>query len=73
MRDPAAVGEFGRIAAQEYRALGLHVSLSPMADLATEPRWNRVSGTFGEDAALAAELVKGYVPGCRDGRSAARA
>lgn len=63
MRDPAAVREFGRIAAQEYRALGLHVSLSPMADLATEPRWNRVSGTFGEDAALAAELVGAYVTG----------
>jgi beta-glucosidase len=34
-----------------------------MADLATEPRWARVSGTFGEDAQLSARLVKAYVLG----------
>jgi beta-glucosidase len=34
-----------------------------MADLATEPRWARVSGTFGEDAQLSAKLVKAYVLG----------
>jgi beta-glucosidase len=61
--DPNAVREFGRIAAQEYRALGLQTSLSPMADVATEPRWNRVPGTFGEDAKLAGILVKAYVQG----------
>jgi beta-glucosidase len=47
----------------EYRAMGLSVTLSPMADIATEPRWNRISGTFGEDAALVAKLVKAYVEG----------
>jgi beta-glucosidase len=61
--DPDVVREFGRIAAQEYRALGLSVALSPMADVATEPRWNRITGTFGEDARLAAQLVKAYVEG----------
>ena len=34
-----------------------------MADLATEPRWARVSGTFGEDAKLSAKLIKAYVLG----------
>ena len=61
--DPATVLEFGRIAAQEYRALGLRVTLSPMADIATEPRWNRIGGTFGEDPRLVAQLVKAYVEG----------
>src|SRR4029453_16989567 len=61
--DPNVVREFGRIAAQEYRALGLQTSLSPVADVATEPRWNRVPGTFGEDAKLAGILVKAYVEG----------
>ncbi|HEU4389779.1 MAG TPA: glycoside hydrolase family 3 N-terminal domain-containing protein [Blastocatellia bacterium] len=61
--DPRAVLEFGRIAAKEYRAMGLSVSLSPMADIATEPRWNRINGTFGEDAEQAARLVKAYVEG----------
>jgi beta-glucosidase len=34
-----------------------------MADLATEPRWARISGTFGEDAALASRMVAAYVKG----------
>ena len=34
-----------------------------MADLATEPRWARISGTFGEDAALASRLVAAYIRG----------
>jgi beta-glucosidase len=61
--DPATVREFGRLAAREYRALGLRTTLSPMADLATEPRWNRVRETFGEDVRLAAALVKAQVEG----------
>jgi len=61
--DPGVTREFGRIAAQELRALGIQCTLSPMADVATEPRWNRVSGTFGEDANLVATLVKAYVEG----------
>jgi len=61
--DPALVREFGRIAAQELRALGLQVSLSPMADIVTEPRWNRIAGTFGEDAKTIATLVKAYIEG----------
>jgi beta-glucosidase len=61
--DPAAVEEFGDIARREYRAVGIHVALHPMADLATEPRWARIAHTFGEDAALAARLVGAYVRG----------
>jgi beta-glucosidase len=35
----------------------------PQIDLATEPRWPRVSGTFGEDAHVASRLVKAYIAG----------
>lgn len=34
-----------------------------MADLATEPRWQRVEGTFGEDASLAAQTMRQVVLG----------
>ena len=61
--DAEAVHEFGDIARREYRAVGIHVALHPMADLATEPRWARGMHTFGEDAELAAELVAAYVRG----------
>ena len=47
------VKRFGDIARQEYLAVGITQALSPQADLATEPRWARINGTFGEDAALA--------------------
>ena len=62
-RDPALVEEFGDIARQEYLAVGIHTALHPMADLATEPRWARINGTFGEDAALASLMVRAYVKG----------
>lgn len=51
------------IARQEYLAVGIREALHPMADLATEPRWPRVSGTFGEDANLSARMIKAYILG----------
>ena len=65
--DTALVRRFGDIARQEYRAAGIHMALSPQADLATEPRWGRIVGTFGEDAALAERLVQAYVTGFQHG------
>ena len=62
-RDTNLVREFGDIARQEYRSVGITVALHPMADLATEPRWARINGTFGEDAMLSAVMTKAYVLG----------
>ena len=62
-RDRELVERFGSIAARECRAVGITVALHPMADLATEPRWGRTAGTFGQDAELAAECVAAYVRG----------
>ncbi len=61
--DAKLMRQFGDIARQEYVAVGIREALHPMADLATEPRWPRVSGTFGEDAQLSAKMVKAYVLG----------
>ena len=61
--DPAVVKNFGHIAAIEYRALGNSTALSPQVDIATDPRWNRVSGTFGEDPKLAADMARAYIDG----------
>ncbi|MEO6528376.1 MAG: glycoside hydrolase family 3 N-terminal domain-containing protein [Gemmatimonadaceae bacterium] len=65
--DAALVRRFGDIARQEYRAVGIQMALSPQADLATEPRWARIPGTFGEDAALAGRMVRAYVEGFQRG------
>jgi beta-glucosidase len=61
--DEQLVEEFGNIARQEYCAVGIRVALHPMADLATEPRWGRINGTFGEDAELSAKLTAAYIRG----------
>ena len=61
--DPALVEEFGRIAAEEYRALGITTALSPQIDLATEPRWTRFYGTFGESPELDTDMARAYVDG----------
>lgn len=61
--DTLLMREFGDIARQEYLAIGFRMTLSPMADLATEPRWARINGTFGEDAELSAKLTKAYILG----------
>lgn len=61
--DPQIVYEFGTIASQEYRALGIATALSPQVDIATEPRWWRFSGTFGEDSRLSADMARAYCDG----------
>ena len=61
--DPELVRQFAEIVRQEYLAVGIRVALHPQIDLATEPRWPRISGTFGEDAHLTARLTKAYIQG----------
>jgi beta-glucosidase len=61
--DPALVEEFGDIARQEYLAVGIRVALHPQIDLATEPRWARANGTFGEDAELTSRMGAAYIRG----------
>ncbi|MBT2469822.1 glycoside hydrolase family 3 C-terminal domain-containing protein [Streptomyces sp. ISL-66] len=53
----------GDIIRREYLAVGIRLALHPMADLATEPRWPRVMGTFGSDAQTAARMVAAHVRG----------
>ena len=61
--DEKLMWQFADRIRQEYVAAGIREALHPMADLATEPRWPRISGTFGEDAKLSAKLISAYVLG----------
>jgi len=61
--DSLVTWQFADIARQEYLAAGIRVSLHPAIDLATEPRWGRINGTFGEDAILSAKLTYAYIRG----------
>ena len=61
--DPEHTVKHAEMASAEYRALGIATALGPQIDLATEPRWLRVGGTFGEDADQNTELTAAYVDG----------
>ena len=63
MRDLKLTREFAEISAKEWCAVGLRKGYQYMADLATEPRWQRVEGTFGEDADLTSSIVREIVLG----------
>lgn len=61
--DVELVREFADIVRKEYLAVGIRIALHPQIDLATEPRWPRINGTFGEDAHLTARLTEAYIEG----------
>lgn len=63
LRDADAVREFADIARREYCAVGIRAALHPTLDLATEPRWARQAGTFGQDPDLVTELGVAYLRG----------
>ncbi|OPC66435.1 beta-glucosidase [Elizabethkingia bruuniana] len=61
--DPEIVKQFGNIAAQEYRALGITTALSPQIDLGTEPRWYRIAYVFSESPELTTDMARAYIDG----------
>ena len=61
--DTALTRRFAEVSRAEYVSVGIREALHPQVDLATEPRWPRISGTFGEDAALSAKIAYAYILG----------
>lgn len=70
--DEKLTQQFADISRQEYLAVGIRQGLHPQIDLATEPRWPRISGTFGEDADLSARMVTAYIKGYQGDRLGAQ-
>ncbi|MEB8340774.1 glycoside hydrolase family 3 protein [Streptomyces endophyticus] len=65
--DTRLTERLGDIIRREYRAVGITEGLSPQADIATEPRWTRINGTFGSDPDTAGRQVNAYVKGMQHG------
>ena len=61
--DPDMTRRVNAIAAREARARGVHIVLSPVVDVARDPRWGRIEETFGEDPFLVGELGVAAVAG----------
>jgi beta-glucosidase len=50
LREPEHTYKFADVIREEYRAIGIHQGLHPQIDLATQPRWGRLSASFSEEA-----------------------
>ena len=67
-RDEALVTKLAEIARDEHLAVGVRMTLSPEADIASEPRWGRVMETFGEDPDLVTQMVTAQVVAFQNGK-----
>ena len=54
--DPELVEKIFSVAAREMRARGANIALSPVVDVARDPRWGRIEETYGEDPHLVSEI-----------------
>jgi beta-glucosidase len=66
-RDEDIVTQLAEIQRQELMAIGVRMTLSPEADIASEPRWGRVMETFGEDPDLVTEMVTAQIVAYQNG------
>ena len=67
-RNEELVTKLAEIARDEHIAVGVRMTLSPEADIASEPRWGRVMETFGEDPDLVTRMVTAQVVAFQNGR-----
>lgn len=68
--DPELLREVNAVIAREIRARGVHLALSPVVDVARDPRWGRIEETFGEDPYLTGELGVAAVEGLQGANKA---
>jgi beta-glucosidase len=61
--DPELVLRLFEMTAEEARIRGTHQALTPVVDVAREPRWGRVEETYGEDPYLVSRLGIAAVQG----------
>lgn len=54
--DPDLLERVYSITAREIRVRGVHHVLSPVVDVALDPRWGRIEETFGEDPYLVSRM-----------------
>ena len=54
---------------EEMLALGVRMSLSPVADIATDPRWGRAQECFGEDVEVATAMTVAAIEGLQKGNT----
>jgi beta-glucosidase len=61
--NPALIEEIGIAIRRQMLAVGARLALSPVLDVARDPRWGRVEETYGENPVLCGTMGTAYVRG----------
>lgn len=61
--DPDLIRRVNAVTGREIAARGVTLALTPVVDIARDPRWGRIEETFGEDPYLVGELGVAAVEG----------
>ncbi|MCQ2443701.1 MAG: glycoside hydrolase family 3 C-terminal domain-containing protein [Oscillospiraceae bacterium] len=61
--DLTIIDKFADCIRREWDATGLKKGYMYMADVVTDPRWQRTYGTFGEDPVLIEKIMEHLIPG----------
>jgi len=61
--DPDLARAMADVIRRQMRAMGAHHGLSPVLDVARDPRWGRTEETYGEDPYLVARMGTAFVEG----------
>ncbi|MEH7074931.1 glycoside hydrolase family 3 protein [Neobacillus drentensis] len=61
--DASLFSQFAEIAHDEWDAVGLRKGYMYMADTVTDPRWQRIYGTFGEDPEFISDAIGRIIDG----------
>ncbi|WP_198653495.1 glycoside hydrolase family 3 N-terminal domain-containing protein [Actinocorallia populi] len=64
--DPDSIEEMGAVIGAQMAALGVRQALSPLADVARDPRWGRVGETYGEEPYLVGAMATAFVRGIQE-------
>lgn len=61
--DASLLSDFAAAARGEWLATGIRKGYMYMADVVTDPRWQRIYGTFGEDPQLISDIIGRLIDG----------
>ena len=67
------IDDFAECIRREWDAVGMKKGYMYMADVMSDPRWQRTYGTFGEDPKLICDIMERLIPGIQGSNQGVRA
>jgi len=64
--DPALIESMAKVIGIQMAHMGVRQALSPLADVARDPRWGRVEETYGEEPYLVGSMATAFVRGLQN-------